>query len=228
MAKFCRIAGVPAASSLACGRKRPHVDSQACSAQPLVAQADPCLVEVPGRRSYGNRLVAVTGAWAAGEEGRRPVPRSPAYRPLGSWKTEAAALGHHDHMTLDDLTAAMRRFDDAVQQRDHAAAEESLDEDFALVLVHPSPALMPRARWLQVLDDYVVHSYAIEEQHVDQVDDVAAVLSRVQMQATVLGEDRSGLFVLSDVWRRQNGGWRVWRRHSSPLSAGDLPGAQSP
>lgn len=134
-------------------------------------------------------------------------------------------MGHHDHMTLDDLTTAMRRFDDAVQQRDHAAAEEVLDEDYALVLVHPSAAVMPRARWLEVLDDYLVQSYVVEEQHVDKVDDVAAVLSRVRMQATVLGEDRSGLFVISDVWRRQDGGWRVWRRHSSPLSAGDMPGA---
>ena len=130
-------------------------------------------------------------------------------------------------MTLDDLTAAMRRFDDAVQQRDRVAAEEVLDEDYALVLVQPSAALMPRDRWLQVLDDYMVHSYAVEEQQVDQVDDVAAVLSRVRMHATVLGEDRSGLFVISDVWRRREAGWRVWRRHSSPLSAGKIPGASN-
>jgi hypothetical protein len=131
-------------------------------------------------------------------------------------------------VTFEDLTAAMRRFDDVLQQRDHVAAEEVLDEDFALVLVQPSAALMPRARWLQVLPDYVVHSWAIEEQHVDQVDDVAAVLSRVRMQATVLGVDRSGLFVITDVWRRRERDWRVWRRHSSPLSAGDLPGVSPP
>lgn len=132
---------------------------------------------------------------------------------------------HTDPMTLDDLTAAMRRFDDAVLQRDHTAAEEVLDEDYALVRVHPSAGVMRRVRWLEVLDDYVVHSYAVDEQHVDQVDDVAAVLSRVRMQATVLGEDRSGLFLISDIWRRRDGSWRVWRRHSSPLTAGDMPGA---
>jgi len=131
-------------------------------------------------------------------------------------------------MTFDDLAAAMRRFDDAVQQRDRVAAEEVLDEDYALVLVHPGAAVMPRARWLQVLEDYVVHSYAVEEQHVDRADDVAAVLSRVRMQATVLGEDRSGVFVLSDVWRLRKSGWRVWRRHSSPLSAGAMPGVSQP
>lgn len=130
-------------------------------------------------------------------------------------------------MTSDDLAAAMRRFDDAVRQRDHLAADGVLDDEYALVLVHPTAVVMPRARWLQVLDDYVVHSWAIEEQHIDLVDELAAVLSRVRMQATVLGEDRSGLFVLTDVWRRRDEGWRVWRRHSSPLSAGEMPGQQS-
>lgn len=43
-------------------------------------------------------------------------------------------------------------------------AEEVLHPDYALVLVHPTPAVMPRARWLEVLGDYVVHSYAIDEQ----------------------------------------------------------------
>ncbi len=127
-------------------------------------------------------------------------------------------------MAFQDLAAAMNSFDQAVQQRDHALAERVLHEDYALVLVHPRPAVMPRARWLAVLDDYVVDSYAIEEQRVDEHSDVAAVLSKVDMRATVLGEDRSGLFVISDVWRRGESGWQIWRRHSSPLTAGDLPG----
>jgi ketosteroid isomerase-like protein len=128
-------------------------------------------------------------------------------------------------MTSHDLSAAMRSFDEAVQGRDEALAESVLDEDYALVLVHPAPATMPRARWLEVLEHYVVHSYSVEEQVVDESGDVAAVLSKVHMRATVLGEDRSGLFVISDFWRRGTNGWRVWRRHSSPLTAGEMPGA---
>jgi ketosteroid isomerase-like protein len=128
-------------------------------------------------------------------------------------------------MPHDDLSDAMKKFDGAVERRDRAAAEDVLDGDYALVLVHPAAAVMPRARWLEVLPDYVVDSYDIEDQRIDVDGDLAAVLSRVHMQATVLGEDRSGLFVLSDIWRRGQDGWRLWRRHSSPLSAGDLPGA---
>ena len=84
---------------------------------------------------------------------------------------------------------------------------------------------MPRDRWLAILPDYVLHVYDIEEQVVDVGGDCASVLHRVRMEATVLGEERNGLFVISDVWRRGAGEWRVWRRHSTPLTAGAMPGA---
>jgi hypothetical protein len=73
-------------------------------------------------------------------------------------------------MTTDDLAAAMQSFDDAIQQRDRLTAEGVLDEDFALILVHPAPAEMPRARWLDVLQDYHVHSYSVAAQRVDESD----------------------------------------------------------
>lgn len=51
---------------------------------------------------------------------------------------------------------------------------------------------MPRSRWLEVLPDYVVHSYRVEERVLDVDGDGAAVVQRVDMEVTVLGEDRSG------------------------------------
>ena len=119
----------------------------------------------------------------------RLLPASRPLRPGAAYRRELVYddVRHDEQMTSVELAAAMRRFDEAVVQRDGAAASEVLDENFALVLVHPVFALMPRAQWLRVLPDYVVHSYVIEEQHVDEVEGVAAVLSRIRMQATVLG-----------------------------------------
>lgn len=90
-----------------------------------------------------------------------------------------------------------------------------LDDDYALVLVTPTLAVMPRARWLEVLPDYLVHEYGVDEQVVDQDGDCATVLHRARMTATVRGEDRSGMFVISDVWRRRDRRWLLWRRHSA-------------
>jgi ketosteroid isomerase-like protein len=126
-----------------------------------------------------------------------------------------------------DLTVAIEEFQRCINGRDGAGADRILDADYALVVVIPARAVAPRARWLEMLPDYVVHDYVVEEQVVDEDGDHAAVLSRVRMQATVLGEDRSGVFALSDIWRRSDGAWKVWRRHSTPLSAGLLPGVES-
>jgi ketosteroid isomerase-like protein len=125
----------------------------------------------------------------------------------------------------DEIEAQTAAFQRCIERRDADAAASILAEDYALVVVHPAPATMPRDRWLEVLPDYLVHEYTVEERVIDVRDDTAAVLQRVRMRATVLGEDRSGTFVISDVWTRAADGWRVWRRHSTPLSAGRLPGA---
>ena len=124
-----------------------------------------------------------------------------------------------------DLDVAITRFQACIEARDHAAAEAVLDADFALVLLQPGRVVMPRGRWLEVLSDYVMHSCRVLDSVTDISDDLAVVLHRDEMSATVLGEDRSGTFVVTDVWRLREGAWKVWRRHSTPLAAGRLPGA---
>jgi ketosteroid isomerase-like protein len=130
-------------------------------------------------------------------------------------------------MANDDLAARAAAFQCCIEERDAIAAEDLLDDDYALVLVHPAPAVMPRARWIEVLADYVVHDHEVLESitDVDPGGDCAAILQRVRQRATVLGGDRSGEFVLTDIWRRRDGQWRIWRRHSTPMAAGEMPGA---
>ena len=127
---------------------------------------------------------------------------------------------------VDQLEDRIASFQRCIESRDRETAEDLLHPEYALVLVQPGKAVMPRIRWLELLPDYVVHAYTVEERIVDVDGDVAAVIHRAEMQATVLGEDRSGLFVISDVWRRTDGQWQVWRRHSTPLRAGPMPGTR--
>jgi hypothetical protein len=122
-----------------------------------------------------------------------------------------------------ELVSRSDRWDEVVATRDQDAALTVLDEDFALVLVHPTPARVPLSQWLATLPDYVVHSWEVQERQVDISADVGAILQRVDMRATVLGQDRSGIFLVSDIWRRRDGEWWAWRRHSSPLTAGPMP-----
>jgi ketosteroid isomerase-like protein len=130
-------------------------------------------------------------------------------------------------MSDRDLRRQMDAFQRCIEQRDVQAAKTVLDGEYALVLVHPEPIVMPREHWLEVLPDYIVHSYTLHERQVDVDGDCACVLQRVDMRATVLGEDRSGAFVLTDLWRRRGTEWRLWRRHSTPLAAGRMPGTEA-
>jgi ketosteroid isomerase-like protein len=123
--------------------------------------------------------------------------------------------------SLSDQLAGFQR---AVMERDVSLAPTFVDEDFALQLVSPAPARVPRAAWVAMLPDYVVHEWEVEEHQLDEDADVAVLLQRVRMRATVLGQDRSGVFVITDTWLRRPDGWRLWRRHSTPLTAGPMPG----
>jgi len=132
-------------------------------------------------------------------------------------------VGDDQAMPDDDLQKAMATFERLLKERDTALAASCLHDEFALVLVHPAPATMTRARWIELLPDYIVHDWQVEAQSTEIDGDCAAVHQQVAMNATVLGEDRSGIFVITDVWRHSTGGWRLWRRFSAPMTAGAMP-----
>jgi Domain of unknown function (DUF4440) len=113
----------------------------------------------------------------------------------------------------------------AIEARDPDAAAHFLAADYALVIIQPQPAVVPREEWLRMLPDYVVSGYSVEERVVSAGDELCTVFQRVDQTALVKGVERSGIFILVDVWVREAGTWRVWRRHSTPLSAGPAPRA---
>ncbi|HEY2887913.1 MAG TPA: nuclear transport factor 2 family protein [Candidatus Limnocylindrales bacterium] len=126
----------------------------------------------------------------------------------------------------DDLIERWRGWQASIEARDVAAAGGFLADDYALELVQPERSVVPRAAWLALLPDYVVSGYAIEAQIVEVHGDIGLILHRARQEATVRGADRSDTFVLTDIWRRIDGTWRVWRRHSTPLAAGAMPPAR--
>ena len=122
-----------------------------------------------------------------------------------------------------DLLERWQGWQRSIEERDIQAAGGYLDDNYALELVAPQAVVVSRAQWLETLPGYVVSSYSVDERIVDVDGDLAVVLHRARMQATVFGANRSGTFVITDVWRRREGVWWVWRRHSTPLQAGPMP-----
>ncbi len=111
----------------------------------------------------------------------------------------------------------------AIEARDPVAAAEFLADDYALVVLQPQPAVVTRDEWLRMLPDYDVRGYTVEERIIETSPELATMFQRADQTAVVKGVERSGIFIIVDVWVREAGAWRVWRRHSTPLSAGPMP-----
>ena len=71
-------------------------------------------------------------------------------------------------MTPTNVHQRSAAFQRCIEDRDVTAAEDILDDDYSLVLVHPAPAVIPKARWIAMLPDYIVHGY-------DVLDSVTAI-----------------------------------------------------
>ncbi len=123
---------------------------------------------------------------------------------------------------ISDLTD---RWQLTIEGRDVEGAARFLSDDYALVILEPQPAVVTRDEWLRMLPDYAVSGYAVEERIVQPGRDLCTVFQRVDQTALVKGVERSGIFILLDVWVQEGDAWRVWRRHSTPLSAGPAPRA---
>ena len=112
-----------------------------------------------------------------------------------------------------------------IEARDPEGAAQFLSDDYALVILQPQPAVVRRDEWLRMLRDYKVTGYSVEERIVETGRGLCTVFQRVDQTAEVKGVERSGIFILVDVWVQDTDAWRVWRRHSTPLSAGVAPRA---
>ena len=128
-------------------------------------------------------------------------------------------------MAAEDILARADAWQRTIEAGNPEAAAEFLADDYALVVTHPEAVVMQREDWLGLLPDYDVRAYAIQHRSVETRGGIAVVVQRVEMIAAVSGADRSGVFVLVDLWIDDAAMWRVWRRHSTPLTAGPMPRA---
>ena len=112
---------------------------------------------------------------------------------------------------------------DVLMRRDQSRVLDYLDDDYNLVVLTPTFNRVTRPEWLAMLPDYVISVWDIVSSEWDVQGDLAVHTHHINMVAVVMGGDRSGPVTMTDVWRRIDGRWRVWRRVSTPLTAGAMP-----
>jgi len=120
--------------------------------------------------------------------------------------------------TAHELRSLEQRLMTAVAERDLDFLERHLAEEFTLTTGRPGHETRERAEWLEVTaTSYEIRSFRFDELEVLDYGEVAVVRSRYSQEATMGGADRSQSFLMTDVWHRRDGAWRLVTRHISPL-----------
>jgi hypothetical protein len=121
-------------------------------------------------------------------------------------------------VTRDEALALERRFQAAVAGRDLVVLEELLAPEFTLTTGRAAAPVRTRAEYLAITAaSYVIDGWEFEELDVVPLGDAAVVRARYRQRGSMEGADRTGVFLLTDVWAERAGRPQLVTRHSSAL-----------
>jgi ketosteroid isomerase-like protein len=125
------------------------------------------------------------------------------------------------------ISALERQWTVAFQKKDYAALQELMADGYSLVIAVKDMPLqvVPRNAWLESLEDYDISDAHIDHITVRVYGEVAVVVMLWHQFAILAGQDRSAQFMLTDIWIKQGGEWKIVERHSSRP---EHPGAARP
>ena len=116
-----------------------------------------------------------------------------------------------------DVEQRSRDWMDGWMAQDRAALEPFMADDFALIVSTVPEFCFARENWLRTaVSTYVCTRFAYEGiQHRRVADDMIAMSSIADFDATMAGIERSGRYFVTDVWRREQSMWKICVRYSS-------------
>jgi ketosteroid isomerase-like protein len=118
----------------------------------------------------------------------------------------------------EEIIALEKSFAAAIKNQDTVETKKiQSDTYFLAYTVQGMPIqIVPRQAWLTLLKDYyVTKSFTIDDIKVNVYGNTAVAMLMFTQNATVRGQDRSGQFVLTDIWHKGNNGWLITERHST-------------
>jgi hypothetical protein len=117
------------------------------------------------------------------------------------------------------IVSREREFSDIVKARSVERARAIQAKGYRLLVRAEGSKLLefPQEVWLQTLPHYIIDSYSIDDIKVLVLGDVAVTTLAYQQTAHVEGSPRdiTGQFMLTDIWVRRDGEWKIIERHSS-------------
>ena len=125
-----------------------------------------------------------------------------------------SSANHDPEQAFIDLETRWAR---AIQAQDATQMSQFLADSYFLAIAAQGMPLqyVYRDKWLETLPAYNIESFSIDDIHVGIYGSTAIVSMLFTQKAIVHGQDRSGQFVITDIWVKLDEGWRVAERHSS-------------
>lgn len=122
--------------------------------------------------------------------------------------------------TEESLARLEGEFMEAVKRHDVDCLERMLGENFVLTTGRAGAEIRSRQEWLKVTRrSYRIESFGFEWVRVEAYGEAAVVRSHYYQRATMEGLNRTGSYLMTDVWVRREGTWRLVTRHITPLSS---------
>jgi ketosteroid isomerase-like protein len=118
----------------------------------------------------------------------------------------------------DELRAVEERWAQIVRERDVAAAESFLADDFVLQSAGGVSPNALKSDWLETLPQIETRSIEASDVETRVFGDVAVVRLRLAWEAELAGRDLTGDYAIVDVFTRGRDGWQPRWRISTRLT----------
>jgi ketosteroid isomerase-like protein len=118
----------------------------------------------------------------------------------------------------EELRAVEERWAEIVRERDVAAAESFLADDFVLQSAGGVSPNAPKRDWIETLTQIQTRSIVPSDVEARVFDDVAIVRLRLAWEAELAGRDLTGDYAIVDVITRAPDGWHPRWRISTKLT----------
>lgn len=125
-----------------------------------------------------------------------------------------------DDQTEQEIRKLAHEWLDAVGRRDRATLDRILAEDFIISGWQPEGRLADKQFYVEDClkpVDIQEGSYQFDRWKVRRYGDTVVVNCVLDIHAIVEGHKWGGEILITDVWVREQGTWRVVTRHTSPI-----------
>lgn len=127
----------------------------------------------------------------ASDPGQTPAHEETVLKLEQTW---ADAVRHRDYATCDRLMSAGSFFVDGQNRRLRIASKNV---------------------WLQLIRTYDVTDFSFDDARIRVYGDTAVVTLVATEHARVAAEERTVQYFITDIWRHEDGAWKLAERHSS-------------